>query len=171
LVAIALAVSACNSNNFLYVNPIGETKEIVESSIPDVNKALGCAAWSLMNDTIKISEKESLGRREVRMFRDTEKLREFDEKAWGVFSVFENVIYLIGDENESFKLTYFKEGLRFIALHELGHAMGLEHEEGTVMNENYHFMPYPQALESLVFLINKHGKNPCPLLMDNHTME
>jgi predicted Zn-dependent protease len=69
----------------------------------------------------------------------------------------------------SFSLSFYGEeyepALYGILLHELGHALGLEHEEESIMNEKYDgiYNKTSIQMESFNNLIQKYQLNPCDI--------
>lgn len=154
-----LIVAACNGNNFLYVKAgDAQTNKLLQVIVSDINASTGCKLLSLDNGKVLLSEDVEIERRFVSVIRNSDELKLYhDGKDLGVFDYFSNQIFY----SETFDFETFSEGIKFLLMHELGHAMGLEHTENTVMNAEYKFMPYDAALESLIDLLNKHNKNQC----------
>jgi hypothetical protein len=163
--AAVLVVACGNDKFFIHLNPTDkETSSFFPELIKDFNTALGCEAWSLNAEQLTLSNgKENLviERQKVSIIKNTAWTKYFcdNSKAWGCFDLETFNIYYrnwidYGEYNSD-------SNLKQILLHEIGHSMGLDHEEGTVMNEKYKFMPYPESMQSLVALINKHKKNQC----------
>jgi hypothetical protein len=160
LILFSVLVSACGSNNnFLFLTPTdNDTFELLDKLIvPDFNKAIGCQAFSVNSQFVQVNKEEQITRRIVTIYHDTKMVKDYDKKAWGVFFADTDDIAFV----EELDYEYFINGIKVVLLHELGHAMGLKHEENTIMNDGYEYMPYDEAMQSLVALINKHKKNQC----------
>lgn len=165
-IAIAAFVVACNSNNFLRLQTKDDvTGKFLPKIVKDFNDTVGCEAWSIESKSINLSKDLKIDRRQVNIFRSSRMVKECNQTAYGCFDPFSNEIMFI-EENPSWQnadgsTIFFYISIELILLHELGHAMGLDHEENTVMNETYMYMPYTEAIQSLVDLVNKHKKNQC----------
>lgn len=144
---------ACNKTNFIQVGVTEtgkETFEALEEITKDLNKAIGCSI---------IDSSKQAKRRWVTIRSDDPLLKSVPNHPWGMYMYYSDEIVFLS----KLKADEYKFAFRFVLLHELGHAFGLDHEPNTVMREQFDAkeMSYPKGVESLVALLNSHGKNPC----------
>jgi hypothetical protein len=164
-IVLCLSVAACNENNFLYLEPQdSKSTQILEKIIPDVNAALGCEAWSIKDIDVNLSKDYSIVRRRVTVKQGTKAVQAVGGGAYAYFDIVQNKILYLDFTGEEGSDYFWDSVYEFIFLHEIGHAMGLKHTPETTMNKEYDYIDYPEAITSLVNLLNEKNKNPCSLL-------
>jgi hypothetical protein len=164
---VVIFFAACGQNNYLFLHANdSQTQKIVVDIAKDFNENIGCEAWSTSSHIVNI-DNETIDRRSVSITRSTKETQAYGADSWGACDFFTSDIFY----TEELDFETWTNGIKFVLLHELGHAMGLDHEENTVMQPMLFdkvddktvskMLPYKEALESLAYLLNKHHKNPC----------
>lgn len=149
---------ACRPNNYLYLAGLDDTTNHVLPEITRlVNSKLGCEAWK----TGRV-QYDKVSRRTIFITQNSKAVKDYDPYISGFYDQFTEDIYYV-----ELDLEYNKRIIEQILLHELGHAMRLDHEEGTIMAKARLNVDLEQGAESLANLLNKYDLNPCTNRINN----
>jgi hypothetical protein len=172
LVGLVACGEAPRINNLLLKGLDDQSVSYLNMITADVNEAIGCEALAISEDNII--------RRTVSVLNvepNDEYLKKLNVS--GLYtSELELIRYFITRTSTGFYTTYTKDGHKSLSeytvttvysepvilgilLHEVGHAMGLSHEQDSILSEQITYMPYIEAVQSLSYLLYKHNKIQC----------
>lgn len=166
---IVIAIMGCGEprNNFVMLVTVNnessdQLKLTLETLTAEVNEALRCDVIAPLKSNGK--------RRVIELKYDDVRLKEMSEPNTSTLGAYlDNRFVPYANEEIIFQSTLASQfrGLRLhgVMLHELGHALGLEHEEGSIMSEQYDraYNKTSAQMESFKSLIQKYGLNPCDI--------
>lgn len=119
----------------------------------EINQTLGCEA------TLVSQAKPNQNRRAIKVFESSEVVAEQGDDI---------AAFYLSEEYATYNYIFYSTdelagmNIKVILIHELGHAFGLEHHEGTVMQERYkRGIKEDEAYLDLKMLLDKKNINPC----------
>jgi hypothetical protein len=152
LVVSLLSCGPQKERNFLHINILDTDERIIEviaQTAKDINLATRCEIFG-PNHTGK---RRQLLIKEVNDPKETKGgLAAFDPDT-------DEIAFLA-----LLRIEEYEKYLHLIFLHELGHALGLKHVEGTVMGKELNInLNYSEQLPVFSDLLTEHNLNPCDL--------
>lgn len=169
---LLLILIACRQDNMVVLRVPDKTGyEMMSKVAKDVNELLGCEAVQVTNS----GRKQNSTRREIVVVKSEELLRDScTEDAVGCYDVFNDEIYYtemergekidasVRDNSDDPDFNEFTDReLYEVLIHELGHAFGLDHVDGTVMNPGVTLRLEEFNSQSFADMVNERSLNPC----------
>lgn len=143
LLLLLVLFAACKpARTFHTTQP--KTSEALKKAVAAINEAVGCTWLYAMPE----------GQGDVLVVSDTGLVKSDGDHLRGFYDLIARQI-----DVETFD-EYNTPAITHVILHEVGHAVGLDHEDG-VMLAKFHYMPFEDAVQSFAWLAHKHNVINC----------